>query len=105
MNVLGADELAVCSAGNEANYRTAAYEAITSYLTQATPDAIPVVQNTVVTILQRMEQLLSMQVRVAPLSSHVQSVDTPGLYRTRFWAWTTAITGTSSRATSAASSS
>ncbi|KAF5376143.1 hypothetical protein D9615_007702 [Tricholomella constricta] len=49
------------SAGNEANYRTAAYEAITSYLTQATADAIPVVQNTVVTILQRMEQLLSMQ--------------------------------------------
>ncbi|TFK36480.1 armadillo-type protein [Crucibulum laeve] len=49
------------SAGNEANYRTAAYEAITSYLTQATPDAITVVQNTVVTILQRMEQLLAMQ--------------------------------------------
>ncbi|GLB44148.1 putative importin-beta N-terminal domain [Lyophyllum shimeji] len=49
------------SAGNEANYRTAAYEAITSYLTQATTDAIPVVQNTVVTILQRMETLLGMQ--------------------------------------------
>ncbi|KAF9468235.1 armadillo-type protein [Collybia nuda] len=49
------------SASNESNFRTAAYEAITSYLTQATPDAIPVVQNTVVTILQRMEQLLSMQ--------------------------------------------
>lgn len=51
------------SAGNEANFRTAAYEAITSYLTHATPDAIPVVQNTVVAILQRMEQLLGMQVR------------------------------------------
>ncbi|KAG5653924.1 hypothetical protein H0H81_009281 [Sphagnurus paluster] len=49
------------SAGNEANYRTAAYEAITSYLTQATPDSITVVQNTVVAILQRMEQLLGMQ--------------------------------------------
>ncbi|RDB23601.1 Importin subunit beta-1 [Hypsizygus marmoreus] len=49
------------SAGNEANFRTAAYEAITSYLTHATTDAIPVVQNTVVTILQRMEQLLAMQ--------------------------------------------
>lgn len=47
--------------GNEANFRTAAYEAITSYLTHATIDAIPVVQNTVVTILQRMEQLLGMQ--------------------------------------------
>lgn len=49
------------SGGNEANYRTAAYEAITSYLTQATPDAITVVQSTVVTILQRMEHLLNMQ--------------------------------------------
>ncbi|KAK7039221.1 karyopherin Kap95 [Paramarasmius palmivorus] len=49
------------SSGNEANYRTAAYEAITSWLTHATQDAIPVVQNTVVAILQRMEQLLSMQ--------------------------------------------
>ena len=56
------------STGNEANFRTAAYEAITSYLTHATVDAIPVVQNTVVTILQRMEQLLGMQVRhVIPL--------------------------------------
>ncbi|KAF5314247.1 hypothetical protein D9619_011781 [Psilocybe cf. subviscida] len=49
------------SAGNESNFRTAAYEAITSYLTQATPDAITVVQTTVVTILQRMEHLLSIQ--------------------------------------------
>ncbi|KAF8966870.1 armadillo-type protein [Flammula alnicola] len=49
------------SAGNESNYRTAAYEAITSYLTQATPDAITVVQSTAVTILQRMEHLLSIQ--------------------------------------------
>ncbi|ESK93922.1 karyopherin kap95 [Moniliophthora roreri MCA 2997] len=49
------------SSGNEANYRTAAYEAITSWLTHATRDAIPVVQNTVVAILQRMEQLLGMQ--------------------------------------------
>lgn len=49
------------SAGNESNYRTAAYEAITSYLTQATPDAIGVVQSTIVTILQRMEHLLSIQ--------------------------------------------
>ncbi|KAF9265156.1 ARM repeat-containing protein [Marasmius fiardii PR-910] len=49
------------SSGNEANYRTAAYEAITSWLSHATQDAIPVVQNTLVTILQRMEQLLGMQ--------------------------------------------
>ncbi|KIM41758.1 hypothetical protein M413DRAFT_137569 [Hebeloma cylindrosporum] len=49
------------SGSNESNYRTAAYEAITSYLTQATPDAIGVVQTTAVTILQRMEHLLSIQ--------------------------------------------
>ncbi|KAJ6598685.1 armadillo-type protein [Mycena sp. CBHHK59/15] len=49
------------SAGNEANFRTAAYEAIAAYLSGATVDAITVVQNTVVTILQRMEQLLGMQ--------------------------------------------
>lgn len=54
------------SSGNEANYRTSAYEAITSYLTQATPDTITVVQSTAVTVLQRMEQLLSMQVRIQP---------------------------------------
>ncbi|KAL1739490.1 armadillo-type protein, partial [Schizophyllum fasciatum] len=47
------------SAGNEANFRTSAYEAITSYVTHATQDVIPVVQNTVLTILQRMEHLLS----------------------------------------------
>ncbi|KAJ8074787.1 karyopherin Kap95 [Marasmius tenuissimus] len=49
------------SSSNESNYRTAAYEAITSWLTHATQDVIPVVQNTVVAILQRMEQLLGMQ--------------------------------------------
>jgi len=49
------------STGNESNFRTAAYEAITSYLTQATPDAITVVQSTAVTILQRMEHLLTIQ--------------------------------------------
>ncbi|KAH7907378.1 armadillo-type protein [Hygrophoropsis aurantiaca] len=46
---------------NESNFRTSAYEAITSYATHATNDVIPVVQNTVVTILVRMEQLLGMQ--------------------------------------------
>lgn len=49
------------STGNESNFRTAAYEAITSYLSHATPDAIGVVQNTAVTVLQRMEHLLSIQ--------------------------------------------
>ncbi|KAJ7712485.1 armadillo-type protein [Mycena metata] len=49
------------SAGNEHNFRTAAYEAISAYLSGATVDVIPVVQNTVVAILARMEQLLNMQ--------------------------------------------
>ncbi|KAG6370364.1 armadillo-type protein [Boletus reticuloceps] len=46
---------------NEANFRTSAYEAITSYVTHASADVIPVVQNTLITILVRMEQLLGMQ--------------------------------------------
>lgn len=50
-----------CSSGNESNFRTAAYEAITSYLSHATPDAISVVQNTALTVLQRMDHLLSIQ--------------------------------------------
>ncbi|ETW79902.1 hypothetical protein HETIRDRAFT_459766 [Heterobasidion irregulare TC 32-1] len=49
------------TASNESNFRTSAYEAITSFVQQATPDVIPVIQNTVVTILQRMEHLLNMQ--------------------------------------------
>lgn len=47
---------------NEANFRTSAYEAIASYVTHASADVIPVVQNTLITILVRMEQLLGMQV-------------------------------------------
>lgn len=47
---------------NEANFRTSAYEAITSYVTHASADVIPVVQNTLITILVRMEQLLGVQV-------------------------------------------
>lgn len=49
---------------NEANFRTSlkAYEAITSYVTHASADVIPIVQNTLITILVRMEQLLGMQV-------------------------------------------
>ncbi|KAG6899172.1 hypothetical protein C0993_012665 [Termitomyces sp. T159_Od127] len=49
------------SASNESNFRTSAYEAITSYLSHATPDTIVVVQNTLLTILDRMERLLAMQ--------------------------------------------
>ncbi|GBE87129.1 ARM repeat-containing protein [Sparassis latifolia] len=49
------------TASNEANYRTAAYEAITSFVTHSTLDTITVVQGTAVSVLVRMEQLLSMQ--------------------------------------------
>ncbi|KAJ2914887.1 hypothetical protein MD484_g5519, partial [Candolleomyces efflorescens] len=47
------------SGSNEANFRTAAYEAIVAYVSAATNDTIPVIQSTVVTVLQRMEHLLS----------------------------------------------
>jgi len=50
------------STSNENNFRTSAYEAITSYVSHATPDVIPVIENTIVTILQRMEHLLGMHV-------------------------------------------
>ncbi|TFK71549.1 ARM repeat-containing protein [Pluteus cervinus] len=49
------------TSSNEANFRTSAYQAITSFLSHAPQDAVQVVQNTVVTILARMEQLLAMQ--------------------------------------------
>jgi importin subunit beta-1 len=49
-------------ASNEANYRTSAYEAISAFVSNAPPDTIPVVQSTLVTILQRMEHLLGVQV-------------------------------------------
>ncbi|EKM76555.1 hypothetical protein AGABI1DRAFT_62890 [Agaricus bisporus var. burnettii JB137-S8] len=46
------------SGSNEANYRTAAYQAIAAYLGQATADVIPAVLNTIDTVLTRMEHLL-----------------------------------------------
>ncbi|OBZ74428.1 Importin subunit beta-1 [Grifola frondosa] len=49
------------SASNDENYRTTAYEAITSFVTHSSLDTITVVQNTALTVLSRMEQLLSMQ--------------------------------------------
>jgi hypothetical protein len=51
------------SAGNESNYRTSAYEAITSFVQQATVDCVQVVSNTTLKILDRMEHLLNVQVR------------------------------------------
>ncbi|KAF5353387.1 hypothetical protein D9756_007847 [Leucocoprinus leucothites] len=46
------------SGGNEANYRSAAYQAIAAYLSQATTDVFPVVSNTLDTVLTRMEHLI-----------------------------------------------
>ncbi|GJE92935.1 ARM repeat-containing protein [Phanerochaete sordida] len=52
------------TASNEGNYRTAAYEAITSYIQHATRETVSIVQSTALTILQRMEQLLAMQSQI-----------------------------------------
>ncbi|EPQ55831.1 ARM repeat-containing protein [Gloeophyllum trabeum ATCC 11539] len=49
------------TAGNESNFRTAAYEAISAFCANAPPDVVSVVQNTIVTILLRMEHLISVQ--------------------------------------------
>ncbi|KAI0060137.1 karyopherin Kap95 [Artomyces pyxidatus] len=49
------------TATNESNYRTSAYEAITSFIQQATPDVLSVVSTTALQILQRMEHLISVQ--------------------------------------------
>ncbi|KAG8934298.1 karyopherin beta [Tulasnella sp. 418] len=46
---------------NEANYRTAAYEALASYVTHAPADCIKAVETIILTILARQEHLLSMQ--------------------------------------------
>lgn len=53
--------LTVNSTGNESNFRTSAYEALSSYVTHAGPESIPVVQNIALTILSRMEHLLAVQ--------------------------------------------
>ncbi|KAF9449073.1 ARM repeat-containing protein [Macrolepiota fuliginosa MF-IS2] len=47
------------SGSNEANYRTAAYQAIAAYLGQATADVVPVVDSTLHIVLSRMEHLLN----------------------------------------------
>ena len=81
---------------NEANFRTSAYEAITSYVTHASADVIAVVQNTLITILVRMEQLLGMQV------CDIASVSMFGLitcHRTKLWVSTTVTTGMSYKVT------
>lgn len=51
------------SANGEGNYRAHAYEAVGSYVTNAPSDQIAVVQQTAVTFLQRLEHMLTLQVR------------------------------------------
>ncbi|KAG8835928.1 karyopherin beta [Serendipita sp. 399] len=51
---------------NEANSRTAAYEALASYITHAPVDVLRVVQQVVITILGRMETLLGLTVSCDP---------------------------------------
>jgi len=69
---------------NEANFRTSAYEALTSYVAHASADVIPVVQNTLITILVRMEQLLGMQVcGIVSVSMRVSLGVTEPNYRCR----------------------
>lgn len=50
------------SGSNEANYRTAAYQAIAVYLGQATPDSLAFVSNVLDSVLARMEHLIPIYV-------------------------------------------
>lgn len=84
------------SASNEGNYRTAAYEAISSFVAFAPQEAISVVQNTIVSILDRMEQLLGMQVRHTRARAPLQIHRILG-HRIKFWVWTIVIIGMTSR--------
>ncbi|KAF8513401.1 armadillo-type protein [Gautieria morchelliformis] len=46
---------------NESNFRTSAYEALASYVSHSAQSSLPIVSNVIITILNRMEQLLGMQ--------------------------------------------
>lgn len=48
---------------NESNFRTSAYEALASYVSHSAQSSLPTVSNVIITILNRMEQLLAMQAR------------------------------------------
>jgi importin subunit beta-1 len=89
------------SAGNESNYRTSAYEAITSFVQQATPDCLQVVSNTALKILDRMEHLLNVQVR-GWVHQHAALADAVP-FRTRSSALMTVTTGTTCKVTCAVS--
>ena len=50
------------SANNEANYRTAAYECLATWVTNSSKETGPQIENILLTILQRMEHLISVHV-------------------------------------------
>jgi importin subunit beta-1 len=50
------------SANNEANYRTAAYECLATWVTNSSTETRPQIVNTLNIILQRMEHLISVHV-------------------------------------------
>ena len=84
---------------NESNFRTAAYEALTAYVSNSAYDTIQIVQQVLITMLTRMEQLLG--VTVSAPEFH-QSILFSVCCRTNYWALMIAQTGTSFRVTCAA---
>ncbi|KZV72414.1 karyopherin Kap95 [Peniophora sp. CONT] len=63
------------TASNESNYRTAAYEAITAFVNIASPDCERIVQDTALTILTRMEHLLSVQNQILGVDDRNNWID------------------------------
>lgn len=98
------------SHSNEANARSSAYEAISTSVTQSAADTLSTVSQVTLEVLSRMENLMTVQVRL--LSSLLSSRSTgsdllhlfPSLYRTSSLDPTTETTGTISRVTSVLSS-
>ena len=47
---------------NESNFRTSAYEALSSFVSHSAVDTLAIVSNVIVTVLTRMESLLTLHV-------------------------------------------
>ena len=92
------------SANNEANYRTAAYECLATWVANSSTETRPHIKKTLETILQRMEHLISVHVSFFTVTFPGICVYTR-LKRTKFLEWMIETTGTTSRATFAVSSS
>jgi importin subunit beta-1 len=89
------------SANNEANYRTAAYECLATWVTNSSAETRSQIENLLHIILQRMEHLIS--VHVSLLSQVFGNPYSYTFERIKFLGWMIETTGTISRATSAAS--